>query len=138
MRLPDARAVEELASLVLLYAALVGTLLEVAGSPAVGALGILLTFLQISASMKYLSVAWPRELFAWLTATSVSYLDLELWAAECVFPKGWTYFAKYRVAMLQPLVWLLVISVSVFARVTRRVLAEYHRRARAARARAPT
>jgi hypothetical protein len=126
------RARWRLASLVLLYAALVGTLLEVAGSPAAGALGILLTFLQISASMKYLSVAWPRELFAWLTVTSVSYLDLELWAAECVFPKGWTYLAKYRVAMLQPLVWLLVISVSVFARVTRRVLAEYHRRARAA------
>jgi hypothetical protein len=126
------RARWRLAALVLLYALLVGLLLEVAGSPAAGALGILVTFLQISASMKYLSVEWPRELFAWLTATSVSYLDLELWAAECVFPKGWTYLAKYRVAMLQPLVWLFVIFVSVFARVARRVLAEYHRRARAA------
>ena len=131
------RARWRLASLVLLYAACVGVLIEVAGSPAAGALGILLTFLQISASMKYLSVEWPRELFAWLTATSASYLDLELWAAECVFPNGWTYFAKYRMAMLQPLVWLSVIFVSVFARVARRVLAEYLRRARvAARARA--
>ena len=123
------RARWRLAALVLLYAAIVGLLLEVAGSPAVGALGILVTFLQISASMKYLSIAWPKDMYAWLTVTSASYLDLELWAGECVSGK-WSYFAKYTVAMVQPLVWLFIIAISVFARVARRVAVEYHRRAR--------
>ena len=122
------RARWRLGVLILLYAVVVGLLLEVAGSPAVGALGILVTFLQISASMKYLSIAWPKAMFAWLTVTSASYLDLELWAAECVSPTGWTYFTKYIVAMVQPLAWLFVIFISIFARVARRVMMEYHRR----------
>jgi hypothetical protein len=77
----------------------------VARSAAVGALGILITFLQINASFKYLSIAWPKTLFAWLTGTSISFLDMELWGAECLYPHGgWDYFVKFRFAMAQPLV----------------------------------
>ena len=50
----------------LLYLFFVGFLIEVAGSPAVGALGIFVTFVQITASFKYLSIKWPEHLYAWL------------------------------------------------------------------------
>jgi hypothetical protein len=112
-------------AVIALYVVMVGSLLEAASSPAVGALGILVTFLQISASFKYLSISWPKSLFAWLTATSVSFLDLELWGAECLYPDSWTYFAKFRLALFQPVLWLAVIMCSVFLRVLRQVAVEY-------------
>ena len=48
-----------LSMLVILYMILVGCLIEVAGSKAVGSLGIFITFVQITA-LKYLSISWPR------------------------------------------------------------------------------
>ena len=118
--------------LVILYMILVGCLTEVAGSKAVGSLGIFITFVQITASFKYLSISWPKSIYAWFTATSVSYLDMELWSVECIYPESWTFFAKYRMAVFQPLIWVAVLCGSILLRVLRRVLMEYVRRGRRA------
>ena len=121
-----------LSMLVILYMILVGCLIEVAGSKAVGSLGIFITFVQITASFKYLSISWPKSIYAWFTATSVSYLDMELWSVECIYPESWTFFAKYRMAVFQPLIWVAVLCGSILLRVLRRVLMEYVRRGRRA------